>query len=995
MSTPRDKTAAPHRVGRLLLLLLLLPVPRALCAFEAPQGYSRRLFGLAAGLPEQTVQTITQTSDHNLWIGTTGGLVRFDGTRFVTFDRENTPQLHANSIFCLLAAHDGSLWIGTEGSGLLRYSHGAFRAFGGADGLSDLFVRALAQDSQGNIWIGTNNGLFRIHDPSAKVSVERMDARGDFPSLAINAIFQDSRGRLWLGGSRLMVVEKGTPHFYDLPGDRARNRVKSIAETRRGTLWVGTVSGLYRISPGASGFAQVSAVRGTARALKATSDGRLWVSVVGQETEAFSLDDDDNLLDKQVIPSDTALGIYEDFEKNVWLGTETGLLRLTRTPLTVLSLPQAGESDFGTVYLDRTDTLWFGSTQLFKSRNGQLTPVQIPGVAGVRIRNVLQVTDGSYWFGTDGAGLYHSIGTAVQHYTTANGLVNNFVRAMIQARDGSIWVGTDEGVSHFDGAKFVNLGMKDGLAYQSIRSLLQDRNGDLWIGTELGLSHLRGGGFLVDDAVSQLRQDKVWALHEDDGGLWIGTRNNGLFLSHAGKLAHFGLSEGLASESIYDIEEDGQARFWLSGPAGISQLNRHELEQLASGKQKSLSLAFYSTSNDATATQIFGGMQSAGAITPQGEVWFPTNHGPIRVTPSVIVDNAPPPAQVTKVMADGRELPLEGGIRLSPGDTRLEISYSAVMLRPQDSIRFKYKLEGFDTDWVAADRRHTAEYTNVRPGKYVFQVAAYNLDHPDLLSVVSLTVAKSPHFYTTWWFLLACVLLFSGLCLAAYRSRIAHLRKRFDAVLAERARLAREVHDTLLQGCAGISVVLEAVSTLRSDESGLRQTLLDTARTQMRSTMNEARDAIWSLRHDQDTLQNLTTLMDRMGTQLSTDLGVAIRCRAEGEPYPVSYGFAHELLMVVREAVHNAANHADPSQIELSIGYQSQSLDIGVVDDGCGFTPGETDTHENHFGLLGMKERVGRLGGTFVLESAPAAGTAIKIHLPLTSSLLRGVPGGA
>jgi len=941
------------------------------------------------------VQSIAQTSDHNLWIGTTGGLVRFDGTRFGIFERENTPELSVNSIFCLQAASDGSLWIGTEGSGLLHYSDGVFRRFGPADGLTDLFVRALTQDAQGNVWIGTNNGLFRIVVQTGRTSVERMDERGDVPPLAVNAIFQDSRGRLWLGGSRLLVLEGGVPHFFDLPGDRARNRVKSIIETGHGVLWVGTVSGLYRMASGATAFTQVPDVHGTARALKATSDGRLWVSIVGQGTIAFLPDARGNLLDKTTIPFDTALSIFEDVEKNIWLGTEAGLLRLTPTPLTTLSLPHAHESDFGTTYQDRSGTLWFGSTQLYKMKNGELTRVKVPGLSGIRVRNVLQMTDGSYWFGTDGAGLYRMSGSAVQHYTTREGLVNNFIRAMIQDRDGSLWIGTDEGISHFDGVRFHNFGMADGLAYQSIRSMLQDRRGDLWIGTELGLSHLHGNHFVNDAAVTGLRQDKVWALHEDEDGLWIGTRNNGLFRSHEETLAHFGTADGLASDSIYDIEEDRQGRFWLSGPAGISQVNRHELDRLADKRPQTLSLAFYSISNDATATQIFGGIQSAGTITPEGDVWFPSSRGPIRIAPSGILTHDPPPAEVTRVMVDGRELPLSNGVHLSPGDTRLEITYSAVMLRPQDSIRFKYKLEGLDKDWELAGKRHTAEYTNVRPGDYSFHVAAYDLSQPDVLSVATIDVRKSPHFYATWWFLVVCLLTFAGLCLAAYRSRIARLRKRFDAVLAERSRLAREVHDTLLQGCAGISVILEAISTLRNEDTGLRQSLLDTARAQMRSTINEAREAIWSLRHEPDRMQDLTSLMQRMGTQLSSDLGIAIDCKVKGEPFPVSRSFAHELLMVVREAVHNAANHADPKRVELKLGYAQEYLDVDVVDDGCGFTLDEAnDEQGKHFGLIGMRERVVRLGGTFRLDSVPAAGTVIQIHLPRRDSALRDAMAG-
>jgi ligand-binding sensor domain-containing protein len=187
------------------------------------------MYGVANGLPEQTIQAFAQTPDHYLWIGTTGGLARFDGAHFTVFDRENTPAFHENSVFCLLAAKDGSLWIGTEGGGLLHYRDGNFTGYGQAEGLTDMFVRALAQDAAGNIWAGTNNGIFSIG--LADAHLKRIDGDGHVPALAVNAICQDMQGRLWLGGSRLISIQAGHVRFYQLPGDAARNRVKAVAET--------------------------------------------------------------------------------------------------------------------------------------------------------------------------------------------------------------------------------------------------------------------------------------------------------------------------------------------------------------------------------------------------------------------------------------------------------------------------------------------------------------------------------------------------------------------------------------------------------------------------------------------------------------------------------------------------------------------------------------------------------------------------------------------
>lgn len=953
------------------------------------RGYSRHLYGIANGLPEQTVQAFAQTPDHYLWIGTTGGLARFDGLHFTVFDRENTPAFDENSVFCLLTARDGTLWIGTEGSGLLRYRDGVFTRIDQRNGLSDMFVRALAQDAEGNLWVGTNNGIFRIADASAtSIRLERLDATAAIPPLAVNAICPDSRGRLWLGGSRLAVLDHGKPSFFALPGDAARNRVKAIAETG-GVIWVGTVSGLYRMLPGGRRFTPVPGIHGTTRGLRLTSDGRFWISILGQGTIAYRVNQQDQLVDPDVIPSDTVLAVYEDMEQNVWLGMESGMLRLRPTPISIIALQRASDSDFGTVYQDRGGRIWSAGTKLYRLRNGVPELYTSPALAAVKVRDLLEDRDTSLWFGTDGSGLIHVSGGDVRHYTTDDGLANNFIRALLQARDGTLWIGTDEGVSHFDGRSFTNYQMKDGLAYQSVRSMLQDQNGDIWIGTELGLSHLRSGTFVSDAAVKTLVHDKVWALHQDsDGSLWIGTRNNGLFRFRNGSLTHYRVADGLASSSIYDIQEDAGGRFWMSGPDGISLLNRRELDAFADGHADHLSLRFYGMSAEAEGVKIFGGMQTAGVLTAEGDVWYPSNRGLIHIVQAGMLANPVAPLVINSVRADGRELPAGSSITLNPGNSRLELNYASVMMRPQDALRFKYRLQGLEQNWNSAGTRHVADYTNIPPGRYTFQVAAYDLSRPDALSIASLAVTKRPYFYRTWWFLALCALALAAIILAIHRARVARMHRHFQAVLQERNRLAREVHDTILQGCTGVSAVLEAVSSLDSDERLLKQQLVDSARQQIRMTINEARDAVWALRHDQDAAENLPELMDRMRLQLSRDLGVAIQCDVEGQPFPVNRPVAHELMMIAREAVQNAANHASPTVVRLRIGFREHDLAVAVADDGCGFKPELVATDGMHFGLLGMRERAARLGGTLDLTSVPSAGTRVTVRIPRTSKVV-------
>jgi ligand-binding sensor domain-containing protein/signal transduction histidine kinase len=972
---------------RIVLILSILFTTAAHAALapreNGRQGYSRKLYGIANGLPEQTIQAFAQTPDHYLWAGTTGGLARFDGSHFVVFDRENTPAFLENSVFSLLAAKDGSLWIGTEGSGLLRYRNGVFTRFDHASGLSDMFVRALTQDAAGKIWVGTNNGVFRLDPTQGSIRLQRVDAMSAVPPLAVNAICEDSQGRMWLGGSRLAAVKNDQFRFYTLPGDAARNRVKAIAETSPGVIWVGTVSGLYRMLPGKQRFTAMPGIHGTTRGLRRTSDGKFWMSILGRGTIAYRLDSENRLLDPEVIPSDTVLTVFEDMERNVWLGTEAGMLRLSRTPLTIVPLERASESDFGTVYQDREGRIWAAGTRLYRLRNGEPEAYDAPALEGAKVRDLIEDRDSSFWFGTDGSGLFHIAGNGVRHYTTADGLVNNFVRALLQARDGTIWIGTDEGVSHFNGRTFTNYDMKDGLAYQSVRSMLQDHNGDLWIGTELGLSHLHKGVFVNDTAVQMLKQDKVWALHEDkDGGLWIGTRNNGLFRFRNGALTHYSVSDGLASHSIYDIQEDENGRFWMSGPNGVSVLNRHELDDFATGRLHHLSLSFYSTSTDAEGVQMFGGMQTAGVLTPDGDVWYPSNRGLVHIAHPGTMVRSPAPLVITSVRADGRDIGTQSGITLAPGDSRLEINYASVMMRPQEAMRFKYELEGLEHDWNDVGTRHVADYTNVPPGHYTFRVAAYDLSRPDALTITSIAVMKRPYFYRTWWFIVLCVVAIASVVFAIHRARLIRMRQYFQTVLEERTRLAREVHDTILQGCTGVSAVLEAVSSLDAKEVMLKDELVESAREQIRATINETREAVWALRHEGERPEDVAEMIDRMRVQLSRDLGVSIQCDVEGEPFPVNRPVAHELMMIAREAVQNAANHASPTVVRLNLGFRQDDLAIAVTDDGCGFEPELVSADGMHFGLVGMRERAAKLGGRFELTSVKSVGTQVTVSIP-------------
>jgi len=558
----------------------------------------------------------------------------------------------------------------------------------------------------------------------------------------------------------------------------------------------------------------------------------------------------------------------------------------------------------------------------------------------------------------------------------------------MQSRDGTMWFGTDEGISHWTTQGFVNYQMRDGLSYFSTRALIEDRNGGIWIGTDRGLNHLWGGAFVHDAATRALGDEKVWSIHEDpDGGLWFGTRDNGLYRWKAGRLAHFTTADGLASNSIYQIVEDRKEGLWLSGPNGISLLQRREVDEAADHPGEHLSLTLYGVASEVETTQIYGGRQPSGCLDNDDGVWFPSNEGPIHITHETAPPLPLPPVAIDEVVVDGRSagrsLNSAQPIVMNPGAGRLEISWSPIQLRSQESLRFRYRLDPFDSTWSSESAGRSASWTNLPAGRYSFRVEAFEINRPQAVSETELPIVQKPHFWRTWWFMGCSVLLLCAAVFGIYRVRLWQMRMRFEAVLDERGRLAREMHDTVIQGCAGISALLEALASLREENGTLPQELFDHARNQVRTTMDEARQAVWNLRQEQPAGRNITVNLEGMARQISAESGVPVVCEITGKPFSLTQMATHELVMMAREAVYNAVLHAHPERVDLRVSFARNELTIEVRDNGSGFEPAAAlGSDDRHYGLVGMRERVRAVGGDFRLDSAPGRGTDLRVRIP-------------
>ena len=948
-------------------------------------SYSHHVWQSAEGLPEDLAQAITSTPDGYLWIGTSGGLVRFDGYRFTLYNHETEAAIVEDSVYSLLRSRDGTLWAGTEGGGLLHYRQGSFRSFGAKEGLANGFVRSIFEDRSGRLWVGTDAGLFRLEGDS----FVRIDGRPGLPAMSVHSICEDSKGRLLVGGWGLLILDGPTATYYASAESHADNSIRAIRETSDGVVWVGTISGLRRLAGGIQGnpFHAPKTISGAnISTLLEGRGGELWIGTYGRGLMRRQGERVDRFSAPMSLPHNNVLALFEDAEANVWVGTQGGLLRLSPCAASTLTASDGAPLSINAVYEDSDGTILVTALdgRLFRVTGPALELVTLKHLdLGLRIRNVFRDKSGALWIGTDGQGAVRMGGGRSVRYTMTQGLVNDFVRAFCEERDGSIWIGTDGGLSRWRLGRLEAF-TAESQAESSIRVLLVDRRDRLWVATEGGVSRFENGAVVRDRALAPLRGQKVWALHEDpEGGLWIGTQGSGLFVLKEGVLTRFTTKQGLPSDKIHFLAEDRQGSLWMSGPRGVASISRADLERVARDSSRQLAVRLYTTAEGLRTNQMNGGVQPAGLLDSTGDLWFPSTKGLVRVAPGVPEQTSVPPVLIERVIADDREVPLSEQLHLEPGEGKLEIHYTAMRLRSPERIRFRYWMEGFDRTWTDAGQRRVAFYTNLPAGHYRFHVSAHEMNAPEESSEGRLAIEWQPHFYQTGWFLALCAAAALTLAWASYRVHLGNLRRRFAAVLDERNRLAREMHDTLIQGCLGVSTLLEAASRAHEVSPKLGTDLLDRARDEVRATVTEARTAIWNLRHGGPSGEEWIQAVVRLAERSSAEAGMPVHCESEGSPFALDGEVERSLSLVLREAIHNAATHAAPANVWVRLRFDRRHHRIEVEDDGCGFDPAAgREGGDQHYGLIGMRERVASLGGTFGIESARGSGTKIRLKIP-------------
>jgi len=986
------------RLRALLLLAACLTPAHALDPRKSLTQYSRMVWTQQHGLPQDAIHAITQTSDGYLWLGTDEGLARFDGFEFVVFNKDHG-DLPSNSITALAAAGD-ELWIGTS-SGLTQYRDHRFRKFTIKDGLPDEDVVNLFVAHDGALWIvaGANlsrfqNGAFTNYAPSE-----------NFPATSIRGVREDSHHNLWVAAFNSLLKMQGA-NFVSVMDAKALggHLITNLVIDRHDNIWAAGLGGVLERFP----------------------DGK---------TRQFGTRDG--------LPNELIRGLWEDRDGNIWAGTNGGIARLDGNRFVT---PESGDSrDHDPVrclFEDREGNLWAGSTSgLARYRDDVLTVYgKTEGLPSDEPNVLFQDHTGRIWVGFHDAGLM--LFSPKDHYplyTTRNGLPSDEVYSIHETRSGDLLIGARGGLVRMhrpeggagNAAQFTTLVPPDPLGRNNALDAIEDSKGRIWVAGPGGLFELQGtrfrpvvqlppilvgsmltvaegpGGSIwagsygrglwrVDpspsgDAIQHfttaegLSSDQIRSLYFDPQGvLWIGTLGGGLNVWRNGTFSHYTAKDGLLSDNIAHVTDDGDS-LWLSTTRGICRIPRRQLTEFSAHQRHYLDPINYGVDDGLRSAQCSPGLPNSGGgeRTGDGRIWVTTTRGLAAYTPGSQKQlPLAPTARLVEVSVDGADMTLTSPLRLPPRTQRIEIRYTGIHLSAPERVRFYRRLDGLNAAWIPAGSTRIVNYNSLPHRSYRFTVKAEIPEGPATEQSIAFEVM--PWFYEETWFrLLAAALLAFGAWMV-YQVRVRQMRFRFALVLEERARLAREIHDTLAQGFVGISSQLDAVALCLPDETSSARKYLDLARRMARHSLTEARRSVMDLRASMLEGQDLASALESGARLWTAGSGVEIDMDVHGSPEPLPQDVEQHVLRIAQEAVANVLKHAGARKIWMQLRMEKRRLDLKIRDDGHGFEQdGVFMSLGGHFGLIGMRERAERLGGELRLASRLGEGTEVEVKVPL------------
>lgn len=782
MSLRKRITTTIFSIVLLCLPTVVMLAQQPTTIFATEEDYTVKRFTIDDGMPSNAVNDLLLASDGYIWIGTFGGLVRFDGVKYEIFNSINTPNFTNNSILHIFEDSKQRIWIGTNGGGLMCYDDGDFRHYDTDSITGSSVVTAVIEHPDGSIWAGTSNGVIILRDGVVKKPRQEV-----LMTVDVYAMHFDRKGILWIGskfdGLYRMTSDTLTHH---LGGEGFEMKtIRCITSDNEGKVWIGTdlyvvwyEDGTFTHAPPSLGIP-----KGFINELAPQNDGRM---LAATEYGVFRYSEGRfrKLINDIQLPREIIQTVMMDRENSIWLGTYRGGLVMMRQSKfhNILKFEGLPNAVINTIYEDNDRIFWIGTDfGLARLQGDQLQAYVLEGNASTnRIRDIYKDRQGRLWLAT-----YHGLalfadGKVQKLYTTEDGLISNRIRRIKEGTDGDIWLATTSGISRMmsDGS-IVNYHREHGLTNEFIMAMLFDSGGTLWIGTDGGgLFRMEGETFVPVAYNTTIVSDIIFNLFEDKlGRIWLST-NSGVALQQGEEFFPLGTSDRALTSSVYQTIEDKEGNFWLMSDRGVVSVNREILERhLRSPKGEPLTVKLYNRSDGMSSSQVTA--SSVSVLSTEGKVWTATLDGVTIIDPDFIpINKQPPPVLIEKFILDGNEVPLTETLVIPPGKHRLDFYYTGLSFYAPEKLRFRFKVDPFDQEWVEAGNSREASYTNLPPGEYSFWVRAANNDGIWNYDGASIKVVKEPYFYQTWYFYAFIVIVLITIGMLVSRIRLVQYQRR-------------------------------------------------------------------------------------------------------------------------------------------------------------------------------------------------------------------------
>lgn len=932
------------------------------------------------------IQAMAQTADGYLWLGTSNGLIRFDGMRFVRWETGPGEELPGRDVRCLLSSSRGGLWIGTT-SGVARLDRGHLIRYPAADHTVGAVIW-MVEDPSGSLWMlsarDTNHSLAVLRQDG---SVRIYGPADGLPDQTLAALFQDSSANLWIGTlGGLCRWSPGIPATcWSVPS----RQILSVIGGAPGELLVIDARSIVRFRDGrfepvVMGLENASL---SPRVMMRDADGSIWIGTTGQGLLRLRNGRVERFTRRDGLSGDRISALLEDREGNLWAGTARGIDQFSVPKSLHLSTLDGLSSDVVTsVCATHQGATWVGTIGggLNRIKGDRITPYRMDsGLPSTTVLSLYAEAGGRLWAGTTGGLAYLSEDRFVE-MRAPGGAPLDRVFAIAGDPSGTIWLADSQNrllaIRNGVARVFPIPGAENKRIYQ----LQVDRQGRLWVGFYQGgvASLLQGGSAKFYGAQDGLTGGPVQAIYEDrTGAIWVGT-GSGLSRFRNGSWTAWTAQHGLPEGGVQAIVEDNRDGLWLATGSGLLRLGMAELNQASDGSPSLLTFAQYGRSDGlrlANTTSMYGPRL---ARSQDGRLWICTEDGIAVVDPARIRSNPlPPPVVVEQILVDGRPVDINSASEIAFRGRELQIAYTGLSLTAPERVRFRYKLDGFDRTWTDAGTRRNVVYVNLPPGGYRFRVIACNNDGVWNTSGASLAFRLAPYFYQTTWFVVSCAGALALLIWGFYRFRVRRLVSRFQLVAQERARVTRELHDSLLQGFSGVVYQLEAAARLFESNPELSKERLERAINQADQSLGETRRTIMSMRLPALENHTLPEALSAIGAQLTKGKPITFHLTVRGLVRQLRYDVQANFYLIGREAITNAVNHAKARRILAQMMYSEREVRLTVEDDGSGFDPEAAMEKEDHWGVAGMRERATQIGASFSLESALGRGTKIGVSV--------------